>query len=41
LGPGFGFGELALMHKNKSFKRAATVLAQGTTHLAILSKEDF
>jgi|LauGreDrversion4_2_1035121.scaffolds.fasta_scaffold544993_2 hypothetical protein len=27
LTPGYGFGELALMHRNKSFKRAATVLA--------------
>ena len=41
LGPGFGFGELALMHRNKSFKRAATVVSQGTTHIATLSKEDF
>jgi len=39
---GYGFGELALMHRsNKSFKRAATAISKGETHTAILSKEDF
>lgn len=38
---GHGFGELALMHRNKNFKRAASVLSKGVTHVAILKKEDF
>ena len=41
LGPGHGFGELALMNRTKRFKRAATVTALTPTHLAVLSKEDF
>lgn len=41
LGSGHGFGELALMHRGKNFKRAATVTSNSTTHVAILNKIDF
>ena len=41
LNSGQSFGELALMHRNKKYKRAATVLSKGVTHIAVLSKADF
>lgn len=41
LGAGHSFGELALMHRTKSFKRAASVISREQTHVAVLSKEDF
>ena len=42
LGAGHSFGELALMHRTKSFKRAASVISRSDqTHVAVLSKEDF
>lgn len=41
LGSGHGFGELALIARNKDTKRAATVTSNSTTHVAILKKKDF
>jgi len=43
LGAGVGFGELALMPSGgkKNEKRAATILSEMDTHLAILDKDDF
>jgi CRP-like cAMP-binding protein len=38
---GHGFGELALMHRTKKYKRAATITCKTLTHVAVLSKEDF
>ncbi|TNV85947.1 hypothetical protein FGO68_gene16394 [Halteria grandinella] len=38
---GHAFGELALMHRGKAIKRAATAVSVGQTHIAILGRNDF